>query len=90
MIWREFTRRAAAAFGLGTIPDEANSTTPYCQDWVDTAESQRLLQFQRHVLDDYLEDMKAALGLKRHLIRVFRPMVRWYFLRQSPYYRAAK
>ncbi|MGQ9467810.1 MAG: hypothetical protein ACUVSG_09245 [Anaerolineae bacterium] len=31
--------------------------------------------------------MVAVLGFRRHLIRAFRPLVRWWLLRQSPYWR---
>jgi hypothetical protein len=41
-------------------------------------------------LDDYVRDMKAALGFKRHLARAFRPLVRYFLLQQSPYYHAGQ
>jgi hypothetical protein len=88
MTARHFVRSLSAAAGLGSFPDEAYGTVPYCQDWIDTSESQLLLGFQRYTFEDYLEDMKREMGLKLHLLRVFRPVVRWYVLRQSPYYKA--
>jgi hypothetical protein len=88
MHYRDMVRKALECFGLGMLPEKAFTTEPFCQDWVDSTESQRLLQFQRLTYDDWIEDTKAVLGFKRHLARIFRPLARWYLLRQSPYYRA--
>ena len=59
-------------------------------DWLDTADSQRLLRYQRHTLDDCVRDMQLALAYRRPLIRVFSPIVRSLLLKQSPYYRAGR
>jgi UDP-glucose 4-epimerase len=83
----EMAARILETMGIGMLPKEAFSTVPFCTDWLDTGESQRLLQYQQRTLDDYLRDMVAVLGFRRHLIRAFRPLVRWWLLRQSPYWR---
>ncbi|MGD8791900.1 MAG: NAD(P)-dependent oxidoreductase [Anaerolineae bacterium] len=85
--YREITTRVLAGMGLGALPDEAFCTTPFPTDWLDTAESQRLLRYQRHTLDDYVRDMQTRLGRRRPLIRACRPLVRYLLLKQSPYYR---
>ncbi len=85
LYFREMAQKILDGMGIGMLPDEAFDTTPFCTDWMDTEESQRLLQYQRHDMDDYVEDMKALLGPRRLLIRLFRPLVRWWVLRQSPY-----
>ncbi len=86
----EMAARILEAMGVGMLPKEAFSTLPFCTDWLDTEESQRLLQYQQRTLDDYLRDMVAVLGFRRHLIRAFRPLVRWWLLQQSPYWRWRK
>ena len=68
------------------LPREAFSSTPFPTDWVDTTESQRLLNYQRRDLGDYIEEMTALLGFRRHLIRSFRPLARHWLLRKSPYF----
>ncbi|MGH8974498.1 MAG: NAD-dependent epimerase/dehydratase family protein [Acidimicrobiia bacterium] len=83
---RELITRGLAASGLGMLPESAFSTTPYHTDWLDTAESQRLLEFQRHTFDDYLAHLIPVLGWRRHAARVLRPLVCRWMLRQSPYY----
>ena len=44
------------------LPEEAFGTTPFPTDWVDTAESQRLLDYQRRDLGDYIQEMVTLLG----------------------------
>ena len=41
---------------------------PFATDWLDTAESQRLLRFQTRTLDDYVRDMSRLLGPRRVLV----------------------
>ncbi|MGQ9600540.1 MAG: NAD-dependent epimerase/dehydratase family protein [Anaerolineae bacterium] len=86
----EIVRRVLESMGVGMLPEEAFTTVPFATDWIDTAESQRLLQYQRHTLDDYIQDMLTHLGHRRSMIRICRPLVRFALLRQSPYYRPAQ
>ncbi len=88
--YREIAERILEAMGVGMLPEEAFSTTPFCTDWVDTTESQRLLDYQRRDLEDYIKDMVALLGYRRHLIRLFRPFVRRWLLRKSTYFRRSE
>lgn len=84
--YREIVGRILEAMDVGMLPEEAFGSTPFCTDWVDTAESQRLLDYQRRDLGDYVREMVPLLGFRRHLIRLFRPIVRWWLLRKSPYF----
>lgn len=84
--FREIVQRALEAVGVGMLQDEAFSSTPFCTDWMDTSESQRLLHFQTRDLGDYLEEMKKLLGPRRFWVRLFRPLVRRWLLSRSPYY----
>lgn len=88
-IYREIVSRSLQAFGLGMLPEEAFGSTSFPTDWVDTVESQRLLNYQTRDLGDFLAEMQTSLGARRHLIRLLRPLARWYLLRKSPYYRQA-
>jgi nucleoside-diphosphate-sugar epimerase len=89
-IYRDMATKILDALGVGMLPDEAFSTEPYPTDWLDTAESERVLRFQKHTLDDYVDEMRHKLGWRRTLVRLFRPAVRAWLLRQSPYYQAAR
>ncbi|NUQ38077.1 MAG: NAD(P)-dependent oxidoreductase [Caldilineales bacterium] len=85
--YRDLAARVLDAFGVGMLPDHAFSTTPFATDWLDTSESQRVLEFQRHTLADYVADVKRQLGPRRQAIQAVSPLVRAWLLRQSPYAR---
>jgi nucleoside-diphosphate-sugar epimerase len=88
--YRTVASRILGAMGVGMLPDGAFGSLPFCIDWMDTAESQRLLSYQQRDLDDYIRDMVALLGYRRFLIRLFRPFVRRWLLGKSPYLRRPK
>lgn len=90
LYYRDLMERILTAMGIGALPAEAFSSTPFCTDWLDTTESQQLLHYQQRGLDDYVREMQALLGYRRHLIRLVRPLVRQWLLSKSPYYRAYK
>jgi nucleoside-diphosphate-sugar epimerase len=84
--FREITHRILGAVGVGMLPDAAFGSTAFATDWMDTSESQRLLDYQRRDLGDYVRDMRRALRVKLPFIRLFRPWVRRYLLARSPHY----
>ena len=88
--YREIVQRILEAMGVGMLPEAAFGSTPFCTDWLDTTESQRLLDYQRSDLGDYIHEMLARLGYRRHLIPVFRPVVRRWLLGKSSYLRDAR
>lgn len=51
---------AFAAFGL-KLPLSVHGTDGYYTHWMDTTESQALLQFQRHSVEDYRKEMNDKL-----------------------------
>jgi nucleoside-diphosphate-sugar epimerase len=89
-LFGEMAAQLLESMGVGMLPEGAFSTAPFGTDWLDTAEGEALLHYQRHDLGDYARDMAALLGPRRQLIRLFRPFVRAWLLRRSPYYRRAQ
>jgi len=85
--YQEIVQRILEAMEVGMLPEQAFGSVPFCTDWLDTSESQRLLRYQRGDLGDYIEEMVSLLGYRRYLIRAFRPLVRRWLLRKSPYFR---
>jgi len=88
--YREIVEKVLDGVGIGMLPEQAFGHRPFSTDWIDTEESQRLLQFQRYTLDDYMREFSAKLGLRRILARMCRPLVRAALLARSPYYRVRR
>ncbi len=88
LYYGDIVKKILEAVGVGMLPEEAFGTTPFATDWLDTEESERLLHYQRHTLDDYTRELRRRLGAKRWLIRLARPWVRQMLLKQSPYWQA--
>jgi nucleoside-diphosphate-sugar epimerase len=83
----EFVSRYLEAAGIGRLPISAYTTARTIPlGWVDTRESQALLSYQRHTLDDLLEELKKELGVKRMAARLLAPLLRRRMLQLSPYY----
>lgn len=72
------------AVGVGILPDDAFTTVPFPTDWLDTSESQRILRFQRHTLQDYIQEIRAQVGISYHIVRTLRPLIRRWPLKKSP------
>lgn len=85
--YRDFVFGLLEAMGIGALPEEAFTDRPYVTDWLDTEESQRLLQYQRHSFEDIKNEIAALLGWKRIIMPLVRPLVRRQVLALSPYYK---
>ncbi|HUG54534.1 MAG TPA: NAD(P)-dependent oxidoreductase [Vicinamibacteria bacterium] len=86
----DYMARMLTAVGIGPLPAEAFGTRPYYTDWLDTAETESLLRYQRHSFDDIVRDIASLLGPRRHLVTLLRPLLRRRMLALSPYWRARK
>jgi len=76
------------AMGIGKLPDEAFYPGPprFFGDWLDTQESNALLQYQCHSLDDFYRWLSKRYAPVRLLLRCASPIVRKFIIRQSPHY----
>ena len=84
----DFINALMNSIGIGPIPVDAfvrRTPRRFFGDWVDTEESQRLLQYQQRGLSDQLDDMKKDFGLLVPLIRLVRPLATWFVIRSSAY-----
>ena len=91
MLARDFFGRVMEAMGLDPLPDSAFKapTSPeeyYYTDWLDTEESQNLLQYQSRVYEDYLKELQDSIGARRHLFRLVKGQAAKRILADSPYY----
>jgi len=53
---------------------------PFYTDWMDTTESQRILEFQQHSFDDLKREAHAKMRTVRFFVRPISPLVRSAFL----------
>ncbi|TFG29719.1 NAD(P)-dependent oxidoreductase [Candidatus Thorarchaeota archaeon] len=91
MLQREFISKIMESMGIGMLPESAFRVAKkpeeyFYTDWLDTEESQQLLQYQKRTFDDYIEELKAQLGVKRYLAKLFKGQARKRILEISPYY----
>ncbi len=88
VIYGDYLDTLLGAMGLGGgLPAEAFTQKEYLTDWLDTEESQALLQYQRHTFYDVVGELQQVIGWKRYAAMVARPAVRRNMLKMSPYYR---
>jgi nucleoside-diphosphate-sugar epimerase len=85
MLYREFYTKILGALGLGMLPEAAFARKPYYTDWMDTAESNALLRYQKRSFEEYLEELGRIAGWRRFAAQAFRPIAQWWVLRYSPY-----
>ncbi len=95
MLNREFLSKTLDAYGLAMPPDIAfkipkNDDDWFYTDWLDTDESQRLLNYQNISFEEFIAEIKKKMGLKRSLFKLVSPIARWYLKRKSPYLKENK
>lgn len=83
----DYFSRILEAMGIGMLPEDAWSQKEYVTDWLDTAESQRILQYQRHTFDQIIAEIAATLGWRKYFVPLARPFVRRAILKMSPYWK---
>lgn len=90
--YKKYINNMMEIFGLGKdfLPEEAYETKDFHCGFMDTTISQNLLKYQRHTLEDYYDEVRKKVGVKRF----FMPMVKWAvrlkLLKRSKAYRRNK
>lgn len=68
----------AALNGCGlTLKANSFGNDPYYTHWMDTQESQQLLNYQRHQFSDYQQEMAQAFKHLRYALLPIRPLANW-------------
>ncbi|OUR89843.1 hypothetical protein A9Q81_20820 [Gammaproteobacteria bacterium 42_54_T18] len=75
---KHFLGVAMSACGL-TLDSDAFGQDAFYTHWMNTEESQRILQYQAHDVSDYLNEMQVALRRVRILLTPVRPIVNMVF-----------
>ncbi|TFF99584.1 MAG: NAD(P)-dependent oxidoreductase [Promethearchaeota archaeon] len=89
---RELMKGYFRTLGIKMISEDSfkkpkNDDDWFYVGWLDTQESQRLLNYQKHTFEDFLEDFKRELGWKRKVFKIFSPLIKKYLEWKSPYRR---
>jgi len=71
--YREFMNMAFGAMGIPPLPKSAFGDALFLTDWVDSEESQALLDYQRRDAAQYFEEVSAELGAARHVMKYIGP-----------------
>lgn len=82
--WGDFNSMFLVAMGCKPFPPEAFGAQGYYTDWMDTEESQRVLQFQHHSLDDLRMELDKKFRWARPLLFPLRPLILRYMMSKSP------
>jgi nucleoside-diphosphate-sugar epimerase len=83
LTFREFYGAMFDAAGVGRFPPEAYGSGAYYCDWLDTTESQALLNYQRISFDELIVALRHASRFTRVPTRLLSPLVRRVMLRYS-------
>ena len=81
--WRELNSIRLEMLGLIKPPAECFGTEGFYTEWLDTDESQRVLKFQNHNLEDYRNELDEMLKWPRILLKPVKPVLNrtlWKFL----------
>ena len=84
--YKEFMAGMLTVFGVGPLPDEAFGDKGFHCGYMDTKESQQLLNYQKHTFNALLQELRGNTKIIRFFGRAFRPIAKWFLLRKSPYY----
>ncbi|MBN1243912.1 MAG: NAD(P)-dependent oxidoreductase [Spirochaetales bacterium] len=92
-IYGDYLDRMLAIFGLGGrrfLPEKAFARKGYHCAWVDTAESQKVLRFQKRSLEDYYAEVREEAKGLRFWAALVRPLVRAAIKARSPFLAASR
>jgi len=88
--YREFMNMAFGAMGIPPLPRSAFGDALFLTDWVDSEESQAILDYQRRDAAQYFEEVSAELGPARHLMKYIGPTLTPVILAHSRHHALAE
>jgi hypothetical protein len=74
---------AFGAMGFPPLPRSAFGDVLFQTDWVDSEESQAILDYQRRGADEYFAEMSGELGAARHVMKHIGPALKPVILAHS-------
>ncbi len=85
--YRNFVNTTMKAMGIGSIPDEAFGGRIYHSSFLNSEESNEILNYQHHSYNDIISDMRKYNKLVISIAKLLKPIIRRFILNQSPYYK---
>ncbi|MDI6860823.1 MAG: NAD(P)-dependent oxidoreductase [Caldisericia bacterium] len=85
-LYKDFVSKILDAIGIGMFEETLFCKEYFAVDFLDTEESEKLLNYQKRNLNDYINDLKKALSYRKYLIKIFKPIIRYYIISKSPNY----
>ena len=82
---RNLTQDLFEIMGIGSFDEDCYTTEDYFLDWLDTSESQKLLQYQNHSFDEAMKIFLKPYKKLKPLMWTVSPILRLIFENQSPY-----
>lgn len=80
---RRLLEETLFVIGVRNLPRSVHGRAPYYTCWLDTGESQRLLDFQHHDLSDILRDLEKRFALLKPFRFLVGPLLRLVLLQFS-------
>ncbi|MCE7746801.1 MAG: NAD(P)-dependent oxidoreductase [Candidatus Heimdallarchaeota archaeon] len=89
---KEFLSKYFKILGLGKLPENIFKTAISDEDWyytcwMDTTESQKILNYQKHTYEEFLEEFSRRFGILKYILILLRPLIRFIIKKKSPYRR---
>ncbi|NOW48458.1 nucleoside-diphosphate-sugar epimerase [Novosphingobium sp. SG751A] len=88
----ELTGAMMTSSGLPPLPatcyrqaDPARDETWFYENWVDTRESQAVLNYQQHSFSEFLAERRKRMGMAYYLVRLLSPIIFRVLKGKSPY-----
>lgn len=93
LLERDFLKGFFDAFGLKILPEKAFKVAKKKEDylyidWMETKESQEILQFQMETFQQYVNRVKHDYRMRRLGIKIISPIAKLALLRMSPYFKS--
>jgi nucleoside-diphosphate-sugar epimerase len=85
----EFMNMAFGAIGLAPLPRSAFGDALFLTDWVDSEESQAILDYQRRDAASYFDEVRAELGAAKQVMKWIAPAIRSLVLAHSRHHALA-
>ncbi|MFW9923326.1 MAG: NAD-dependent epimerase/dehydratase family protein [Candidatus Thorarchaeota archaeon] len=85
--YKQFVTTMLDTMGIGMLPEEAFGNYDFHCGWMDTSESQNLLQYQNYSFDSLIKELKSKTKLLRFFAKLFRPIAKQFLLGKSKYYK---